>query len=151
MIVGFTVDKGNYEQEAIAFLQSKFSLEVDTTRHSLRHLLTNKDYIYYAPITSMEAVSQPFKVRVIGVDSPFYRNISDQKLEVPITSYLGKVSYATVNSGRFIFSSAVEEILPFVEKELLLRVEAYEDDSLSLLLETTGYLLLEDAQKIKLE
>ena len=151
MLVGFTINKGSFEEDALSFLQSKFSIPVEGNRHSLLELLKNPRYVYYAPVTDEELIDLPFTISPLDMVVSFYRNISDQKLEIPYNTYDGHVEYRPIESGGYIFTSHTEELQTFIDRELITRTEAWEDDSRSILLELGGNLLLEDLQKLRLE
>jgi hypothetical protein len=142
VIIGFTINKGLFFEEAIIFLQKKYSNLVEGNRHSLTQLLEDSNYIYYRPINSYEISSSPFEIRPVEFNGCAYKNISDQKIEVPIYSLEGSVKYSVIPQSHFFTSTESEALEVFLSRKIVVKACFSYQEEIDVLLLQTGELLL---------
>ncbi len=141
------------KEAAIDFISSILLLHREITRSSIEELLKDSRYIYYGSLANVDTV-QPFLITPVNLTGVYYKNISDQKLEVPTLVLLGVPAYTRLNKGQYIQpgSSEVREILDkeFVSRKLLAKIDAggflylLQENGFLLLLETTGKIIIEE-------
>lgn len=123
------------QPDAIAFIQSKVLKFADDTRGAIKRTLTFPNYAYFTKIgvTQEEIDAASFQIQVFELPDGYYKNVSDQKLEIPYEVVsTGVIGYLRVFPGAIVVptSDSIRILLnPFITRSLLIKQDS--DDGIA--------------------
>lgn len=115
MIVGFQISNADgYEEEAVDYIIHNTLMRNEDALESLQY----PNYVYFH-LNFSDTPTVPFTVTPYEIDDTLFRNISGQKLEVPVRDNGGVVEYEVVDASQFV--AVTDEKIVRMLKEFLRR------------------------------
>ena len=126
MNVGFKIKNVTVSniEEAIVFVSSHVLFFQDgDKRNSLIVLLRYyPEYIYYTLLDPSDISTDElsFSVDFVNIDETYYQNISDQKLEIPISYSGSSYVFSRLNTGQYFITSDAD-VMKVLDDEYVFR------------------------------